>query len=604
MNQITRAFICLALFSFSVAWAEFKAGVYSDLNVYGLPLKNTEKLGQRTPGGTLRLMTYEAIDLIFPTEFKNGIEVQRAPFVNGIVFESLMRQDLLDPNTVHASISTSIDAIPEQKTYLIHLRNDVRFSDGTLLTASDVVSSWKFQQEEVVGQGLRVLYQNIYGQLEVSAKSTTEVLLRFPDLPLTAQRKALFSFLSIPIVKRNSRTSADISVPNDFIGTGPYVVQSASRKKVTLERRKDYWQNTALYNFDRISIDLYRDFVAAREAVKANEIDFFEEIHLDKEGVLDADLNRLSYRKISVPIPDEFNRHNVLFFNLARPHMSNPVFRKAISLSYEFDLGNSMFFLNRMSRLPSIGAKSLAQPHGKPQPNVTRHLAKDSEDLLGPFEDYGFMSLSRIPEDQRERRQLQIKLLKSAGYEFSNGRLILNGQPVVLTIFMWELTRYRGQIGLFKENLKKIGIDLQIRYLTDDAAMIAELRRQQYDLYPLWIPITRAFRALDKDALSVFYSKNGGAINPSGSQLNYANINSPSIDAIIDKIQDEDYDSMEYRELIDAFLRILSNQLPFIMMGERTEKTYYINKQLCVPLEGSTETLIMTSYFSSRCEGL
>lgn len=98
--------------------------------------------------------------------------------------------------------------------YLVSLRQDVSFSDGTPLTAADVVYS--FQQTE--------LQQRRYWQLHTSIESVTAV--DDHTVRVTAYRadKNIAGLLSFPIVKNGSDTDS-------LIGTGRYLYEEEGGRR-------------------------------------------------------------------------------------------------------------------------------------------------------------------------------------------------------------------------------------------------------------------------------------------------------------------------------------------------------------------------------------
>jgi len=58
---------------------------------------------------------------------------------------------------------------------------------------------------------------------------------------------------------------------------------------------------------------------------------------------------------------------------------------------------------------------------------------------------------------------------------------------------------------------------------------------------------------------------------------------SPLMDSIIHKLESSDAASSDYRNLEEAALRLLSVNVPYILIGEKITKTIYAEKGLCLP---------------------
>ena len=115
----------------------------------------------------------------------------------------------------------------DMKTYTFYLEN-ATFSDGTVLTAQDVVASLQAAQTGAV-------YSGRFGYVSsISAGEDGAVVIQlstpYADLPL---------LLDVPIVK------ADEVEAEQPLGTGPYYLQ-VRKNSLQLTRRKDWWCNAAM----------------------------------------------------------------------------------------------------------------------------------------------------------------------------------------------------------------------------------------------------------------------------------------------------------------------------------------------------------------------
>ncbi|MGZ3723092.1 MAG: hypothetical protein ACXVA9_09190, partial [Bdellovibrionales bacterium] len=147
----------------------------------------------------------------------------------------------------------------------------------------------------------------------------------------------------------------------------------------------------------------------------------------------------------------------------------------------------------------------------------------------------------------------------------------------------------------FKEDLQRLGIELNLRVVPDTAAFIAELRKNTYDLVKSPLEIPREFDVVDVDILTQrLHSKYASSqfIN------NSANLKCPDVDRALDLLTSLEADSPQYPVAIDALLRVLSAKVPFIMIGERTTATVYADPKICLP--PSTNAMMASA---SYCTG-
>lgn len=118
--------------------------------------------------------------------------------------------------------------IAGKTTCTIQLRDDVQFSDGSSLSAEDVVYS--LEQAQQKGSIYRERLSDV---TSVTASGSTTVVIE-----VNAADAAFDSLLDIPIISRSSGSNP--------IGTGPYVLNTKKGKAVSLTRNTSWWQDGTL----------------------------------------------------------------------------------------------------------------------------------------------------------------------------------------------------------------------------------------------------------------------------------------------------------------------------------------------------------------------
>lgn len=604
---------CLVAVSPALGYAGLPSGHYIVFDRYGLPPSPdpkdpkagayTEWLSHAQKGGHLKTSDADTFDLIFPNFYRQGIQRQVMPLFENYIYEPLMRADPRGlKRTLYPVVAKSVDVDASGAIFTIQLRDDVTFPDGSKVKAKDVISSWKVQLEDVNGPGLQKWFDRVYGNVRIRELSRFTVEVRFPDIPMTRQREALWNFLnSVFLVKPNPNPGPSIQISYPYLGTGPYLVESASRDAVKLVRRKDHWNSSApFFNFDRIDITQYRDHTVEREAFRKGDLNYYRELVVQSEPVLDDGLKTSKYVKHLVPFIDENLRTMVLHMNTASPRLADVRVRKALALAMDLEAPNRLFYSGTLSWLDTPGEKSPLAPQGRPRPAVAALLKSDAfaEESDKPFEEMGLFPLSRI-SDQRERLKAAMRFLHEAGFEVVNGEQRKDGRPLEVNVLIWNQSRLLKTMAIFEENLKRLGIRLIYQTFPDTSAMIKIITSQTYDLFPQEIPITRSFDVLDADDMIVhFHSSYSGAKDPHSIQTNYSNLMSPTLDRLLEESANTDPASERYRDLVDATLRLLSAHVPYILLGERPTTTIYTDSRLC--LAPNTTWLLEAAYFSDR----
>lgn len=601
----------------SVAYANLDSGRFTSFDRFGLPevdrttplqIAYTDFEAKAKRGGHLRLSTVLPMELIHPNYYQKGMQKQILPIADNFIFESLMNARRQGPErTLYANLAKAVRVDASTLTYVIELRDDVKFSDGSLLTSQDVVNTYTFWMTEVNGPATQPWYDANWGKVDLQVLSNGELQVRFPDISPKKQREALWNFLGLTIIKQSATANPAITIPQTALGTGAYAVQEAHRDRVVLARRPDYWnQQTALYNFDKITMATYRDSSVTREAFKKNDLDYFVEIDISKEPVIDSGLERGKYKKSLVPIIESEILTTVFHFNTANKHLRDLRVRKAITLAMDLETTNRNLYSNRMPALAMPGANSPLSPKGTPTPEVAAILQEETQlpDALKPVEEMGFKALGK-EKDMRVRFREATQLLREAGYQIVNRNMVKDGEAIELTALIRVDSPSQKALELLKANLVRIGIQLNIRVVPDVSAMIADLNAQAYDIFPQPIPIPRSFDVLDADhAEQRFSSKYSRAKNPGVVHLNLSNINLPTLDKVLTELGETDPTAPRYRVLVDALQRLVFAHVPFLPIGERIDATVYTARGLChPPLIGLDRSIKMlpAAYFSEDC---
>jgi oligopeptide transport system substrate-binding protein len=165
------------------------------------------------------------------------------------VFESLTAIDTA--GRVQAALAYSWDTVNGGKQVVFHLRSGLSFSDGTPLTATDVVTSWlRVLAPSRKGQ-LASLLDDVAGArayregngpksavgLHVAGPTDVQVDLVGPasDFP------AIVSSPTLAVVPPGIDSAASMLLPGSFVGSGAYVVTALTKTETTLQSNPRYW---------------------------------------------------------------------------------------------------------------------------------------------------------------------------------------------------------------------------------------------------------------------------------------------------------------------------------------------------------------------------
>ena len=166
-------------------------------------------------------------------------------------------------------------AYPEDRSYVIFtLRAGAQFSDGTPVTADDVLFSYEILRDEGLPSFRASIPLTIAG-----AEVLDDRRIRFDFNPDSQLRGRIEAAGGLPVFSRASHEASGLPFSEGRLtpltGSGPYVVGEVDPGRSTVfMRNPDYWGrdlpiNQGRHNFDRIRVEYYADAIAAFEGFTA-----------------------------------------------------------------------------------------------------------------------------------------------------------------------------------------------------------------------------------------------------------------------------------------------------------------------------------------------
>lgn len=186
-----------------------------------------------------------------------------------IACESLLRQN---PDlTIGPGLATKVE-YTSPTSMVITLRDDVKFWDGTPMTAADVVFSLNRQKDPANGGFYGATFANV---TSIEATGDTEV-----TVTTTSQDMALLGELSGPIGAVVQQKTVEEQGANfgtaagTVMCTGPYKLASWKvGEGVTFDRNDDYWDTSLPMKLKSITIKGVSDEATATAGLLTGEID-------------------------------------------------------------------------------------------------------------------------------------------------------------------------------------------------------------------------------------------------------------------------------------------------------------------------------------------
>lgn len=501
-------------------------------------------------GGEFSTWAFGTFDSLTPYILKGNAAAGATIF-----FDTLMTGNLEEPDAQYGLLAETIE-YPESREWVIYtLRPEARFSDGTPVTAEDVVFSYNILRDEG-----RPSYQNTFRDfVSVEALDTRQVKFTFnPEGPL---RELILTAGGIPVFSKAYYEDRDFSESTlePPLGSGPYMLGNVeSGRSVTYVRRDDYWAkdlpvNVGQNNFDRLTYEYFSDYTAAFEAFKGGAYLYRAEF---SSSVWATGYNfpaiDQGYVKVET-LPDGRPAGTQGFwFNLRRDKFSDADVREAIGMAFNFEWSNESLFYGLYDRTDSFWENSpTLQAQGLPTAGELALL----EPLSAYFPDTlltepAFSPRASDASSLGDRRALRRAsgLLENAGWVVGDdGFRYKDGEKLTLE-FLNDSPTFDRVISPYVANLKRLGIDARMNRV-DPAE--AQERQKNFD----FDVVTQRFsmsQTPGNELEQIFGSQSANV--PGGANL--AGLSNAGVDSLIRTIS-----NANSREELDVAVRALDRAL-------------------------------------------
>ncbi len=489
-------------------------------------------------GGLLRLMGFGTFDTLNPYTLK-GTSPFNTPgqFMYGF---SELNETLLagtgsympsgdEPQSAYGLLAASLRYPDDYSWVEFQIREDAHFHDSHEIDAEDVVFSYL----TLIEKGHPRFQQLLHGVDSVSASSEKAVRVTFKE---ARQPANILRFGEMPVLPKHFWQDRDFEDSTEIkpLLSGPYAVGKVEMgKSIELLRQPDFWGNRlniyrGRFNFDRVTIDYYRDQTVAFEAFKSNDFDLYYD-YTAKNWAQAYDFPALKAGKV---IKEEI-AHEIpsgtqgFFFNSRRPLFEDVRVRHALSLMFDFEWTNKTLFNGAYTRSQSYYPNSDFSAQGPPS-EAEIILLEPFRKSLPPAM---FTEAFSLPVTQgngrlRSQRQQALKLLDEAGWALQEGKLVnkQSGSAFHFEILIRQSGLQRILLPYVK-NLERIGITAELRLL--DATQY-KVRLDQFDFDMMTFVLSQG-QAPSFEQRDYFHSTTASL---EGSR-NYAGVALPVVDHLL-----------------------------------------------------------------------
>lgn len=427
----------------------------------------------------------------------------------------------------------------EGKTFVIfNMRPEARFSDGTPVTAHDVV----FSHNLFLEQGLKS-YADAVKLRITGAEALSDHRVKFTFADGISRRSLIDQVGGTPVFPRAwyEETGARLDEPrlDAAPGSGPYMLESYDvNRRIVYKRNPDYWGadlpiNKGRHNFDRIRLEYFADAGAAFEAFKAGEYTFRSETN-SKQWATGYDFPAVENGWVKTDIlPDGTPPSpSGIIFNLGKEVLQDVRVREAITLGYNSEWTNESLQFGLFKQRHSFSQGTPAEAQGVPE-GAELELLKSLGDVVPPemLTEPVVMAHTSDPSRLTDRRNLRraMKLLDEAGWIVGDDGMRRNAAGTLLSLELPINSSGSATLSAvvenFAKNLQTMGIDAKVEKL-DPSTYTNRDRDRDYDLI--------------FDSYAAFLGSGTGLMQRYGSReaafslFNPAGLASPMVDAIIE----------------------------------------------------------------------
>ncbi len=436
-------------------------------------------------GGEIAEWTSGGFDSMNPFTVKG-----RAAALSTVMLESLMEGSADEADAAYCLLCETIE-YPEDRAWVIfRIRPEARFSDGSPVTAADVLFSYETLRDKGLSSFRAVIAQQV---------ETAEVLgereIRFTFRPEFPKRDLIQSVGGLPVFSKADfeAKGRDLEATSlePFLGSGPYVYDSMDvNRRIVYRRNPDYWGrdlalNRGRHNFDRIRIEYFGDYDAAFEGFKGGAYTFRNEAssliwatRYDFPAIQNGAVRKEELHDGNIASGQAF------IINLRREKFRDVRVREAIGLMFNFEWSNASLFYGLYARVNSFWENSEMEATGLPSAEELA-LLEPMADLLPP----GVLDEEPVMapvsgERQLDRRNLRraAALLDEAGWAVGDDGMRRNAGGETLKVeILNDSQTFDRVFNPYIENLRALGVDASLSRV-DDAQMTNRTRAHDFDI--------------------------------------------------------------------------------------------------------------------------
>ena len=340
------------------------------------------------------------------------------------------------------------------KTYTVTLKEGLKWSDGSPLTAADFEYSWKRAASEATAADYAYMFSGFAGypnDLAVTAKD--DVTLEFTLASPCGYTEDLMAFPTFFPVKKAAVESADgwESEPgawcNDapFVSNGAYVCTGWDHGNTMTYEKNPYWYDAGNVSVEKLVFVLSEDGDALYSAYEAGELDFLDNFPSDKVSSL---LGTSELHTV-----DELGTYYLAFnakssvFEGKTPAEAACV-REALSILIDRE-----YICENVGGIGQVAANSF----------IPLGMADGAGGLFKENAEDGYFDIYKNDEEYKETLEHASTLLKAAGYKFGDDGKLSSETPITIEYLTNASAGHIAIAEVVRQSFAEIGVGMTLR---------------------------------------------------------------------------------------------------------------------------------------------
>ena len=409
----------------------------------------------------------------------------------GLIYDRLLTSSLDEVSTGYGLLAESVSYPDDFSSASYRLRAEAKWHDGTPVTPDDVIFSFTAFKKNSP-------YYSAYYRHVVKIEKTgdREVTFTFDGPGNRELPQIVGELMVLPKTwwegtdKNGKKRNIGETMLEPPLGCGAYRIKDFSPgRTIVYERVKDYWGkdlnvNIGRNNFDELRFEYFRDTLVALEAFKADTVDWRTE-NSAKNWATAYDFPAVTDNRV---LKEEFPIRSsglmqAFAFNTRRAKFQDPRVRRAFNYAFDFEEMNKQIFYAQYTRIGSyfqgLDLAATGLPEGRELEILETVRDKvPAEVFTTPYTN----PVNGTPENVRNNLREALRLMKAAGYEVRNQKLVnaATGEPYTVE-FLAEDPSFERIFLFYKPSLDRLGIGVTVRSV-DASQYENRLRSWDFDI--------------------------------------------------------------------------------------------------------------------------